>query len=98
MAKRDYYEVLGVSRTAETVELKAAFRQKAREFHPDVNKSPDAEEKFKEVNEAFAVLSDEEKRAAYDRYGHEGLNRMGGMPNYSTMDAMDIFEELFGSF
>ena len=98
MAKRDYYEVLGVSRTAETVELKAAFRKKAREFHPDVNKAPDAEEKFKEVNEAFAVLSDEEKRAAYDRYGHEGLNRMGGMPNYSTMDAMDIFEELFGNF
>jgi molecular chaperone DnaJ len=98
MAKRDYYEVLGVPKGATVDELKKAFRQKARQYHPDVNKEHEAEEKFKELNEAFAVLSDQEKRATYDRFGHEGLNRMGGMPNYSTMDAMDIFEELFGNF
>lgn len=98
MAKRDYYEVLGVPRTASADELKGAFRKKAREYHPDINKAENAEELFKEVNEAYAVLSDDNKRAAYDRYGHDGLNQMGGMPNYSSTDYMDIFEELFGSF
>jgi len=98
MVKRDYYEILCVSKDATGSELKSAFRKKAREFHPDINKSPDAEEKFKEVNEAYAILSDEDKRATYDRYGHEGLNQMGGMPNYSSMDYMNIFDELFGSF
>ncbi|NMB59769.1 MAG: DnaJ domain-containing protein, partial [Chloroflexi bacterium] len=78
MAQRDYYEVLGVSRTATADDLKSAFRRLAREYHPDVNKSADAEEKFKELNEAYAVLSDTEKRAAYDRYGFAGVNNMGG--------------------
>ena len=95
MAQRDYYEVLGVQRGASADELKTAFRKLAREYHPDVNKSPDAEEKFKEINEAYAVLSDDEKRSVYDRYGKEGLNGMGGMPNYSTVDFSDIFEDLF---
>ncbi|WP_416210017.1 molecular chaperone DnaJ [Anaerolinea sp.] len=94
--QRDYYEVLGVPRTATPEEIKSAFRNLARQYHPDVNKSPDAEEKFKEINEAYAVLSDAEKRAAYDRYGHAGLNGMGGMPDFSTIDLSDIFEELFG--
>lgn len=96
MAKRDYYEVLGVPRGAGADEIKSAFRNLARQYHPDVNKSEDAEERFKEMNEAYAVLSDPEKRAAYDRYGHAGLNGMGGMPDFSTMDFSDIFEELFG--
>lgn len=96
MAQRDYYEVLGVSRTATPDELKAAFRSMARQLHPDVNKAPDAEERFKEINEAYAVLSDAEKRAAYDRYGQAGLNNMGGVPDYGSMDFSDIFEELFG--
>jgi len=96
MTQRDYYEVLGVPRTATPEEIKSAFRNLARQYHPDVNKSPDAEEKFKEINEAYAVLSDAEKRAAYDRYGHAGLNGMGGMPDFSTIDLSDIFEELFG--
>jgi molecular chaperone DnaJ len=96
MAQRDYYEVLGVSRNASEEELKSAFRRLARQYHPDVNKSPDAEERFKEINEAYAVLSDPERRAAYDRYGFEGLNGVGGMPDFSTIDLSDIFEEFFG--
>lgn len=96
MAKRDYYEVLGVPRTATPQELKAAFRSLARQYHPDVSKDHDAEEKFKAINEAYAVLSDVDKRAAYDRYGHAGVNGAGGMPDFSTVDFSDIFEELFG--
>jgi molecular chaperone DnaJ len=96
MAQRDYYEVLGVQRNATADDLKSAFRNLAREVHPDVNKSQDAEERFKQINEAYAVLSDPDKRAAYDRYGFEGLNGMGGMPDFSTIDFSDIFEEFFG--
>jgi molecular chaperone DnaJ len=96
MAQRDYYEVLGVPRSASPDELKSAFRNLARQYHPDVNKAEDAEERFKEINEAYAVLSDQEKRAAYDRYGHAGVNGMGGAPDFSTMDFSDIFEGLFG--
>ncbi len=91
MAK-DYYAILGVPRNATQEEIKAAFRRLARQYHPDVNKSPDAEEKFKEINEAYAVLSDAEKRARYDRYGDVD---MSGMPDFSVNIA-DIFEELFG--
>lgn len=93
-SKRDYYEVLGVPRTASADELKTAFRSLARQFHPDVNKSHDAEEKFKEINEAYNVLSDTDKRAAYDRFGHEGVNTQG-MPDFSSMDLSDILEGLF---
>jgi molecular chaperone DnaJ len=96
MAQRDYYEVLGIQRTASQDEIKSAFRNLARQYHPDVNKAPDAEERFKEINEAYAVLADPEKRSAYDRFGHAGLNGMGGAPDYTTMDFSDIFEELFG--
>ncbi len=96
MQKRDYYEVLGVSRTVSQEEIKISFRKLARQYHPDVNKSPDAEEKFKEINEAFMVLSDEEKRSIYDRYGHEGLRSTGGMPDWNTVDPFEIFEQFFG--
>lgn len=96
MAQRDYYEVLGVPKNASNDDLKSTFRRLARQYHPDVNKAPDAEERFKEINEAYAVLSDAEKRAAYDRFGVEGLNGMGGVPDYSSMDFSDIFEEFFG--
>ena len=96
MTSRDYYEILNVSRNASADEIKAAFRGLARKYHPDVNKSPEAEKDFKEINEAYGVLSDPEKRAAYDRYGHAGLNGMGGMPDFTTIDFSDIFEEFFG--
>ena len=92
--KRDYYEVLGVTQSAGADNIKIAFRNLARKYHPDVNKEPDAEEKFKEINEAYSVLSDPEKRSAYDRYGFQGVNT-NGMPDYSTMDLSDLFD-LFG--
>ena len=103
MAKRDYYEVLGVGKNATQDELKKAFRQLARKFHPDVNKEKDAETRFKEVNEAYEVLSDDQKRAAYDRYGHAGPAGFGGGPGGAgaegfSGDINDIFNEFFGGF
>ncbi len=97
MTQRDYYEILGVPRNASLDDIKAAFRTLARQYHPDVSKESDAEEKFKEINEAYGVLSDADKRARYDRYGRAGLGDMGGMHDF-TMDFSDLFEELFGSF
>lgn len=96
MSNRDYYEILGIGRNASEDEIKAAFRRLARQYHPDVNKDPDAEEKFKEINEAYGVLSDAEKRTRYDRFGKEGLGNMGGGFHDYTVDFGDIFEELFG--
>jgi len=97
MSDRDYYDTLGVGRNANDDEIKGAFRKLARQYHPDVNKEPDAEEKFKEVNEAYGVLSDSDKRARYDRFGKEGLGGMGGFHDY-TVDFNDIFEDLFSGF
>ncbi len=73
--KRDYYDVLGVTRTATEQDIKRAYRTKAREYHPDINKHDGAEDEFKEVNEAHEVLSNAERRAAYDRYGHAASGR-----------------------
>ena len=97
MSNRDFYEILGIGRNASDDEIKAAFRKLARKYHPDVNKEPDAEENFKEINEAYGVLSDADKRARYDRFGREGLGNMGGFHDY-TADFSDIFDELFGQF
>ncbi len=103
--KRDYYEVLGVDRSADDKELKKAFRSLARRYHPDKNDDPDADERFKEIQEAYAVLSDSQKRSTYDRFGH---NPPGGSPfgagGFSgfRMNFDDIFSgdlgDLFGSF
>ena len=97
-ATRDYYEVLGVSRDADDATIKKAFRRLARELHPDVNTNdPEAEDKFKEAAEAYEVLSDPERRATYDRYGHEGLRSGGWAPNYEAFGSVsDIFEAFFG--
>jgi molecular chaperone DnaJ len=95
---RDYYDVLGVPREAGETDIKKAFRRLARELHPDVNShDPDAEEKFKEAAEAYEVLSDPERRATYDRYGHEGLRTGGYAPNFEGFGSVaDIFEAFFG--
>jgi molecular chaperone DnaJ len=97
-ATRDYYETLGVSRDADEATIKKAFRRLARELHPDVNShDPDAEEKFKEAAEAYEVLSDPERRATYDRYGHEGLRTGGYAPNFEGFGSVaDIFDAFFG--
>jgi molecular chaperone DnaJ len=97
-ATRDYYEVLGVARDADDATIKKAFRRLARELHPDVNTNdPEAETKFKEAAEAYEVLSDPERRATYDRYGHEGLRSGGWAPNYESFGSVsDIFEAFFG--
>jgi molecular chaperone DnaJ len=96
--KRDYYEVLGVSRTATDVELKAAYRKLAMQHHPDRNPGdPHAEEKFKECSEAYAVLADADKRAAYDRFGHAAVNGGGGFPGgFESVDFNEIFGDFFG--
>lgn len=99
--KRDYYEVLGVDRDADQRTIKRAFLKKAREVHPDVSDDPDAEEKFKEVNEAYSVLSDDQKRANYDRYGTaEGSGMGSGYVDFSDifggMGMDDIFSSFFG--
>src|SRR5687768_18487604 len=96
--KRDYYEVLSVSRTATAEEIKRSYRKLAVQYHPDKNPGDHtAEEKFKELGEAYDVLSDEQKRAAYDRYGHQAFS--GGMPGGfggGFHDPMDIFREEIG--
>ncbi len=95
---RDYYEVLGVARTASADDIRNAYRALAKKYHPDLNKQTGAEETFKEINEAYGVLSDDQRRAAYDRFGRAGLN---GMPQGFGSDfggLGDIFEEFFRGF
>lgn len=95
--KRDYYEILGISRSASSDEVKKAFRSKARQYHPDVNKDADAPEKFKQVNEAYEVLSDPQKRGMYDRFGHAGVSpSAAGDPFSDFTNVADIFDEFFG--
>ncbi|NES07955.1 MAG: molecular chaperone DnaJ [Okeania sp. SIO2F4] len=93
---RDYYEILGVSRSADKEELKRAYRRLARKYHPDVNKEPGAEERFKEINRAYEILSDPEMKARFDRFGEAGVSG-GGASGFST-DFSDSFADIFESF
>ncbi len=95
---RDPYEVLGVDRGADEQQVKKAFRGLARELHPDVNAhDPQAEEKFKEAAEAYEILSDAERRATYDRHGHDGLRSGGYSPNFEGFGSIsDLFNTFFG--
>ena len=106
MNKKDYYEVLGVDKNASDEEIKRAFRKLAKQYHPDVNKEPGADEKFKEIGEAYAVLSDKNKRSQYDQFGHAafqgassggqaGAGGFGGF-DFNNFDFGDIFDDLFG--
>jgi molecular chaperone DnaJ len=98
--KRDYYDVLGVGRKASTEEIKRSFRKLAMQYHPDRNKNADSEQRFKEINEAYEVLSDQERRAVYDRYGHDGARAygQGGRPfdGFDIGGFGDIFDAFFG--
>jgi molecular chaperone DnaJ len=98
-AKRDYYEVLGLSRNAGEDEIKKAFRRLARQYHPDVNKEKGAEARFKEINEAYEVLGDAQKRQAYDRFGHAAVSGAGAGANpfegFGFGSINDIFEQFF---
>lgn len=99
MAKRDYYEVLGVSRNASEEELKKAYRKVAIQYHPDKNPgNKEAEEKFKEANEAYQILGDPKRKAAYDQFGHAGLGGQGfGFdPGFGAGSFSDIFDNIFG--
>lgn len=100
VSKQDYYELLGVSRDATEQDLKKAYRQLARKYHPDVNKAPDAEEKFKGINEAYGVLSDPQKRAQYDQMGHAAFENGGfgeGFGGFGGFDDLgSIFDMFFG--
>lgn len=97
-SKRDYYEVLGISKDASESEIKKAYRNLAKKYHPDVSKEPDAQEKFVEINEAYQILSDPEKKQAYDQFGHAGVDPNQGFGQGGFSGGYGGFEDIFDSF
>ena len=101
MNKKDYYDILGVSKGATDAEIKSAFRKLAKKYHPDVSKEENAAEKFKEAQEAYAVLSDKDKRSKYDQFGHAAFDQNGGFGSgfsgFEDFDASDILKDIFGA-
>jgi molecular chaperone DnaJ len=104
-SKRDFYDILGISKSASKDDIKAAYRKLAKQYHPDLNKAPDAEKKFKEVQEAYDILFDEQKRAAYDQFGHAAFDQQaggnpfqggGGFSGFQDVDLGDVFSSFFG--
>ena len=101
MAKRDLYEILGVSKDASEADIKKAYRKLSKKYHPDINKEPGADEKFKEIAEAYEIIGDAQKRAAYDQYGPDGANGFGGQGGFGGFDGgagFGGFEDIFSSF
>jgi len=98
MTPKDYYDILGVPHNASSQQIKKAFRQLAQHYHPDVSQEPNAEERFKEINTAYQVLSDPDLRSRYDRFGHAGVNGETGFGDFSGFNGFDIFEDLFAGF
>ena len=95
----DYYDLLGVARDSDADTLKRAYRRLARQYHPDINKEPGAEDKFKEIGRAYEVLSDPQTRARYDQFGEAGLGGAAGMPDMGGMGGFaDLFETFFSGF
>lgn len=98
MVKRDYYDILGIQRNATNEEIKVAYKKLAKQYHPDLNKGKDAEEKFKELSEAYAVLSDDQKRAQYDQFGHDAFDQKFSREDIFRDFDFDIFREFGGGF
>ncbi len=96
MTKRDYYEILGVSKTASKDEIKSAYKKLAKQYHPDVSKEINANEKFKEVSEAYAVLSDDNKKTTYDQFGHDGFDQRYSQEDIFRGFDSNIFDDIFG--
>ena len=96
MTKRDYYVILGVSKTSSLEEIKKAYKNLAKKYHPDISKDKGTEEKFKEISEAYAVLSDEKKKAQYDQFGHAGFDQRYSQEDIFRGFDSNIFDEIFG--
>ena len=95
MAKRDYYDILGISKTSSKEDIKSSYKKLAKKYHPDVSKDKDSAEKFKEISEAYAVLSDDTKKSQYDKFGHAGFDQRYSQEDIFRGFDFDIFNDIF---